>query len=101
MIEPEMPLTSRFPTHARQAEMLKEARAFERLHPTLVEPYLGHYVAIFKGDLVDHDPNPEALLMRVRERYPNEIVLRRLVEKTAIKELVFRSPRFESDRDDR
>lgn len=101
MIEPEMPPTSRFPTHARQAEMLKEVRAFERLHPTLVELYLGHYVAVFKGDLVDHDTNPEALLMRIRGRYPNEIVLRRLVEKTVIKEMVFRSPRFESNQDDR
>ena len=83
-----------FPQHKNQDKMREEVAAYERLHPQLVKLYFGQHVAIFQGECVDHDPDPEALLLRVKKTYPNQIVLRRLVEKTPSKELVFRSPKI-------
>lgn len=61
--------------------------AYLRLHPQLVETYLGRFVAIHQGKLVDHDPDPVALLRRVRSQYPGQVVLRRKVEAVAEREL--------------
>jgi len=57
----------------------KEIRAFERLHPQLVEAYLGQFVAIHRGELVDADPDFEALFLRIQERFGDAVVLIRQV----------------------
>lgn len=84
-----------FPSHPQRPAMLRETAVFERLHPQLKAHYLGQYVAITKGELVDHDGDGVALLHRIRVAYPNQVVLCRKVEETAVVELHFRSPRFE------
>ncbi|MBK8430541.1 MAG: hypothetical protein IPL28_04315 [Chloroflexi bacterium] len=81
-----------FPSHPQRPAMLRETAVFERLHPQLTMDYLGQYVAITKGKLVDHDADGVALLHRIREAYPNQVVLCRKVEETAAIELHFRSP---------
>lgn len=53
--------------------------AYHRLHSTLVETYLGDFVAIHQGIVVDHDPNETALIERMEENYPNATVLIRKV----------------------
>lgn len=85
-----------FPVDRTRSEMLENAAAYRSLHGQLVKHYLGQFVAIHAGQLVDHDPDPVALLQRVRTQYPNRVVLRRLVELTVERELRIRHPRIEA-----
>lgn len=80
-----------------RAAMVREAEAYQRLHPTLVQQLLGYYVAIYQGQVVDQDLNEDALLERRRRNYANKVVLVRRVEAEAEAELVLRSPRFASN----
>lgn len=74
--------------------MLREIEAFRALHPQLVKQYMGKYVAIYQGAVVDDDHDPVALLKRINQKYPDKVVLRRKVEKDPDPVLYFRSPRF-------
>ena len=77
-----------------EQEVAKEINAFHRLHPTLLEEHLGEYVAIYRQQLVDHDPKKLALYARIQEQYPEQFVLMRRVENEPERELHFRSTRF-------
>lgn len=87
-VEPEAP------AHPKRAQMQKEVEAYKKLHPELVKSYLGQYVAIFDGQLIDFDSNPETLFMRVNESHPNKIVLQRRVQEEAETTIHFRSPKI-------
>ena len=80
-----------FPVNANREAMQRETAAYRRLHPSLITEFSGRYVAILDGKLVDHDADPVALLLRVREDYPGRTVLRRKVEPTPEVTLHFRS----------
>jgi len=75
--------------------MMRNAEAYKAMHKELVKRYLGQYVAICNEKLVDHDPDPVALLRRVRNEYPHQVVLRRKVELTPEREWRIRHPRIE------
>jgi hypothetical protein len=75
--------------------MEQNVTAYREMHSELVERYLGQYVAVYKGELVDRDPDPLLLLERIRQNYPDQVVLRRKVERTPERELRIRHPRFE------
>ncbi|MEZ4658965.1 MAG: DUF5678 domain-containing protein [Caldilineaceae bacterium] len=75
--------------------MEQNVAAYKAMHDTLVERYLGQFVAICNGKLVDHDSDPVALLMRVRTDYPHQVVLRQRVELALERELRIRHPRIE------
>ncbi len=85
---------AKFPVHPRRDQMKREVEAYRQLHPEFVRHYLGQYVAIYQGQLVDHDADPVALHYRVVADYPGEIVLSRKVEPEAEKVLHMRSPRL-------
>lgn len=72
-----------------------EMQAYLALHPMLKEKYLGQYVAIYQGKLIDHDLDHEALYIRIDAEYPDEFVWISLVEEEAIPTLIFRSPLIE------
>jgi hypothetical protein len=74
-----------------------EVRAFVQLHSELVETYLGQYVAIHRGKLIDQASDFQTLHRRIRQRFGNEAILIRRVEPSSESELVFRSPRFEPE----
>ena len=76
--------------------MNKNVATYKTLHAKLVKEYLGQFVAIHDSQLVDYDPDPIALLQRVRCQYPNQVVLRRKVEVIAERELRIRNPRIEA-----
>lgn len=59
--------------HMTEEEKREEA-AFIRLHPHLRERFADQYVAIFKEQLVDHDPQLGKLYQRIRQRYGNQFV---------------------------
>ncbi len=76
-------------------KMLQEIEAYKKMHSRLVKKYLGQFVAIYKGKLVDHDADKEVLFLRVKEKFPNQTVLQRQVLENPDPVLHFRSPRFQ------
>lgn len=89
------PSVAAFPVNAKRARMQREVAAYEAMHPMLVEKYLGQYVAIYQGQLVDHDVDAVSLHHRVTETYPGEVVLRRQVQREATPVLRMWSPKLE------
>ncbi len=72
-----------------------EEQAYRRLYPQLKERYLGLFVAIHNGEVVDTDPDFEPLFLRVQERLGDRPVLMRRVGDTPAEEYRFLSPRLE------
>jgi glutamyl-tRNA reductase len=72
-----------------------EAEAFRSMHGTLAEKYLGQYVAIHGGKVVDSDEDFQALHRRIRQRFGRQPVLLRQVETEPERVLTFRSPRLQ------
>ncbi|MBM3131200.1 MAG: ribbon-helix-helix protein, CopG family [Chloroflexi bacterium] len=72
-----------------------EAEAYRRKYPRLRAKYLGEYIAMHNGRVVDHDRELGALYKRVRKRFGKTPVLMRLVEEVVEREIVVRSPRLE------
>ncbi|MBE2201963.1 MAG: hypothetical protein IAE79_25370 [Anaerolinea sp.] len=58
----------------------RERAAYLQLHDTLWKTYPDEYVAIYNGQLVDHDPDKSALYARIQEKYPTQFVLMRQVK---------------------
>ena len=85
-----------FPEDRNRSAMNENVSVYKSLHAQLVKSYLGQTVAIHHGQLVDHDPDPVALLQRVRACYPDQVVLRRKVELVVERELRIRHPRIET-----
>jgi hypothetical protein len=71
-----------------------EVQAYAAMHPSLWERFPTQYVAVYQGQLVDHDADALALSRRVHMRWPKEFVLIRKVEAKPDRELRIRSPRF-------
>jgi DNA-damage-inducible protein J len=99
-VEPVRPLapqqtSGQLPIHEQRSLMEQNIAAYRAMHGELVERYLGKYVALCDGKLVDHDSDPLLLLERTRQNYPHQVVLRRKVEWVAERELRIRHPRFE------
>ncbi|OGO43461.1 MAG: hypothetical protein A2Z04_06420 [Chloroflexi bacterium RBG_16_57_9] len=88
-------------TYLRQIEREQikvEIDAFRSMHGMLIEKFLGQYVAIHSGKLVDHDKDFQAIHSRIRQRFGRQPVLLRRVEAEPERVLVFRSPRLERDK---
>ena len=81
-------------TYEPDRDVDKEIIAYHKLHPTLKQNYLGQHVAIYKGELIDHDADGVALSQRVYEKYPDKFILIRQVEVESDRILHFRSPRL-------
>ena len=78
-------------------QMEQEQRAFRRSHAELLAQYPGEYVAVYQGKVIDHDADQVALVGRVDERYPQEVVLIKLVTAEPDRVLNMRSPRLVSE----
>ena len=97
-VMPEELLETAVRTYLRQLEREKikaEAEAFRSMHAELAEKYLGQYVAIHNGKMVDHDKDFPSLHSRIRQRFGRQPVLLRRIETEPERVLVFRSPRLE------
>jgi uncharacterized protein YfaT (DUF1175 family) len=78
-------------------KMQAETAAFEQMHDQLIQNFLGKYVAIHNGQLVDHDPELTHLRSRIRQRFGRmPILLRQVTSERDLRELKFRSPRMSS-----
>ena len=91
-------ILSFIPPAEEDPDVEREMQAYIRLHPQLKEKYIGQYVAIYQGQLVDYDTNYGTLLDRVDSRYPDVFVWVTPVEEEPIGTIVFRSPRFLNDK---
>ncbi len=80
--------------HLEDQKLKAEVQAFERLHPQLLA-YLGQFVAIHEGQVVDVDADFGTLFLRVRKRLGNVIVLMRQVRTEPVLKLRAPSPRLE------
>lgn len=72
--------------------MDREIAAFEAQHPALIQQYLHHYVAIYEGQVLDHDLEQEKLSERIDQNYPNASILIRKVQEDLPRPLFIRSP---------
>ena len=84
--------------HLEQLEDQKfkaEVQAFERMHPQLVKQYLGQFVAVHEGQIVDADVDFEALFLRLEKRLGDVPVLIRPVSVEPTPELRAPGPRLE------
>ena len=84
-----------FPVNPQRTAMKREIEAYKAMHPELVKNYLGQYVAVYQGKLIDHDPDLVALHQRITAKYPHKTILSRLVQNEAEPILRMRSPRLE------
>lgn len=73
-----------------------ESKVFRARHAELLQQYLGEYVAMHEGNVVDHDKDLSALHQRIRRRYGRHtpVLLRQVTEQAEL-EFTFRSPRLE------
>ncbi len=71
-----------------------EKAAYLVLHEQLLENYEGDYVAIYQGELIDHDIEFATLYARVNQQHPDTFVLIRQVDRVPDPVYHFRSPRF-------
>jgi RNA binding exosome subunit len=82
--------------HLQAQQLTVEANAYALMHADLQAHYLGEFVAIHNGEVIDHDPKFESIFLRVQARLGGVPVLIRQVGESPIEEWHFRSPRMES-----
>ena len=74
--------------------LTREVQAFTDMHAELVQQHLGQYVAVRQGKVVDFDESQLDLVLRIEERFPDEIILIRQVTSEPEKIYTIRSPRI-------
>lgn len=88
------PLTTDGEIDPEQAILAQEVVAYKALHPYLQKKYNDQWVAIHHSQLVDHDWNEEALMVRLGQAFPEETILVRRVEAEPDREIYIPSFRF-------
>lgn len=78
--------------------MEREIAAYAAHHTELVRTYLGQYVAIHQGRVVDHDADRTALRRRLMVTHPDVIVLVRQVKAALPTPIHIRSPKIRRSR---
>ena len=59
------------------------------------ERYMGEYIAIHRGEVMDHDPDQRTLYLRVREQFGRQPVLIVKADWSAMPDFTLHSPRLE------
>jgi hypothetical protein len=83
------------PDDEEHQEMAREEAAYRAIHAELYARFPGQYVAVYQGQLVDHDTDANALFERIDKDYPDEIVLMTQVREAPEQEFTILSPRLE------
>lgn len=81
----------RYLREQRRNQLQQEIEAYKVLHAQLVQDHLDDWVAIYKGQLVDHATDGSALHQRVRQKYGHAAVLIREVQAQAEPEIHWRT----------
>ncbi|MFQ6100083.1 MAG: hypothetical protein ACE5OS_02455 [Anaerolineae bacterium] len=85
------------PQDSWRAQISAEAEAWYARPDEDRQPYLGQYVAVKAGRVIDHDSDRVVLYFRVRNQYPNTPVLITSAEARRPREFLVLSPRLEHD----
>jgi hypothetical protein len=73
----------------------EESKIYHQRHAEMKALYLGQYIAMHNGQVVDHDPDFQALHQRIRQQFGRTPVMITLVEDVAERLLVHHSFRME------
>lgn len=76
----------------QQRLIAAEMQHYLRQHEQLLTRYRGQYIAMYQGEVVDHDTDEVALSRRVRTRYGETTLLITPVLPEPIQKLTLRSP---------
>lgn len=90
----EQAFTPMMPVNENRPKMQEQVAAFEAMHAELWQTYPHQYVAFHEGQLIDHDDDKIALIMRIDEQYPGKVVMIRQVMAELPPVLRVRSPRL-------
>jgi hypothetical protein len=61
--------------HYRQKRLTTETEAWYRLPPETRQQYIGQFVAVYQGQIVDNDSDRAILYQRLRQRYGRQTIL--------------------------
>ncbi|HZR98733.1 MAG TPA: hypothetical protein VFE37_08505 [Chloroflexota bacterium] len=78
---------SQYAYRLQREKIERETAAYERMHSSIRDQFLGQWVAIHNGYLVDHDCDLAVLHRRVRERFGRTAVLLRQVRESPVDEI--------------
>ena len=67
----------------------EESRTYQQRHAELKAQYLGQYIAMHNGEVVDHDMDVTVLRQRVHQRLGRKPVMITMVEEDAERPLVW------------
>ncbi len=81
----------------RRRKISEESKIYRQRYPELKDRYLGQYIAMHKGQVVDHDTDFKLLRQRVRKRFGRTPVLMTLVKDSPEWVLVRHGFRAEAD----
>ena len=73
----------------------EESKIYRQRHAELKAEYLGQYIAMHNGQVVDHDTDFQTLRQRIRQRFERTPVMITLVEDVAERPLVCHGFRME------
>jgi len=73
----------------------EESKIYRQRHAELKAQYLGQYIAMHNGQVVDHDTDFQALQQRIRQRFERTPVMITLVEDVTERPLVRHGFRME------
>ena len=76
----------------------QESAAFQAMHGDLLLKYAGEYVAVYGGQVIDHDVDQLALVLRIEQNYHDAPVLIKQVTTEIDETYHVRSPRLMHDR---
>jgi hypothetical protein len=74
----------------------EESKLYRQKHAELKDQYLGQYIAMHNGQVVDHDLDFSTLRQRIRKRFEHTPVMITLVEEAAEHTLVRHGFRMET-----
>ena len=81
---------ARYVRDLQHDKLEQEIEAYRRLHGELQRQHLGQWVAVHRGQVVDHDGDRAELHRRVRDRYGKTVVLIRRVSEEPEEEIRWR-----------
>ena len=90
----ETAVSSTFYVHPNRAAMLQEQAAYQAMLPELLNIYKDQYIAVYHGEVIDHDADRTALITRLDNAYPDEIMLIKQVTSKPDRILRVPSPRL-------
>ncbi len=79
---------------AREQKIREESVRFRAQHSRLRTAYLGEYVAMQNGEVLDHAPDVHQLYLRIKERFGDEPILIAPVTDAPTPLYQMRSPRL-------